>query len=154
MSSGKDQENADAKGDFDISPELASQVRELSSFLYDEGTPMKGCELSEEEAIALVTANFPHKPYRLVSQWRWVNLEISEKDAASLRVDGYEPCVIYASKVLVDSRSQFSRGNWVRSTLHRSFTHGCLFETPNTVYVLMGNGSVKTEKPGVVMSIF
>lgn len=154
MSHGNDQDGGTMTGNLDISPELGNQLKELSSFLYEEGAPMKGCELSEEEAIALVTANFPEKPYRLVAQWRWINLDISEMDAGLIRADGYEPCVIYASKVLVDSRNQFSRGNWVRSTLHRSFTHGCLFETPNTVYVLMGEGSVKTEKPGVVMSIF
>lgn len=141
-------------GDIKVSPELDNQLRQLSSFLYEEGTPMKGCELSEEEAIALVTANFPHKPYRLVANWRWINLDISESDAKAVRDEGCEPCVIYATKILVDSQNQFSRGNWVRSTLHVSFTHECLFETPNTIYVLMGEGSVKTEKPGVVMSIF
>lgn len=141
-------------GDIKVSPELDNQLKQLSSFLYDEGTPMKGCELSEEEAIALAITSFPNKPYRLVANWRWINLDISESDAKAVRDVGCEPCLIYASKILVDSQNQFSRGNWVRSTLHVSFTHGCLFETPNTIYVLMGEGSVKVEKPGVVMSIF
>lgn len=154
MTEIKASETSNIVGDIKVSPELDSQLRQLSSFLYEEGTPMKGCEMSEEEAIALATTHFPHKPYRLVANWRWINLDISERDAKAVRDEGCEPCVIYASKILDDSQNQFSRGNWVRSTLHVSFTHGCLFETPNTIYVLMGEGSVKTEKPGVVMSIF
>lgn len=154
MTDQKDSEVSKVVGDIEVSPALANQLKQLSSFLYDEGTPMKGCELSEEDAIALAKTHFPNKPYRLVANWRWINLDISESEAKAVRDEGCEPCLIYASKILVDSQNQFSRGNWVRSTLHVSFTHGCLFETPNTIYVLMGEGSVKAEKPGVVMSIF
>ena len=154
MTDQKDSEVSKVVGDIEVSPALANQLKQLSSFLYDEGTPMKGCELSEEDAIALAKTHFPDKPYRLVANWRWINLDISESEAKAVRDEGCEPCLIYASKILVDSQNQFSRGNWVRSTLHVSFTHGCLFETPNTIYVLMGEGSVKAEKPGVVMSIF
>ena len=154
MTDQKDSEVGKVVGDIEMSPALANQLKQLSAFLYDEGTPMKGCELSEEDAIALAKTHFPNKPYRLVANWRWINLDISESESKAVRDEGCEPCLIYASKILVDSQSQYSRGNWVRSTLHVSFTHGCLFETPNTIYVLMGEGSVKTEKPGVVMSIF
>jgi hypothetical protein len=137
-----------------LSPDAESQLKELTSFLYDEGEPAKGCELSEEAAIELALTHFPNKPYCLVAQWRRITLDISEKDEKDIRDAGCRPVLVYASKVLADSHRRFRRGNWVRSTLQVSFTHGCLFETPNTVYVLMGDGSLKTEKPDVVMSIF
>lgn len=137
-----------------LTPESECKIKELASFVYDEGVPAQGSELSEDEAIAVVTAAFPDKPYCLVAKWRMITLAISEKEAEDVRKEGLEPVLVYASKVLVDSHRRFDMGNWVRSTLQVSFTQGFLFETPNTVYVLMGEGSLKTEKVDTVMSIF
>jgi len=70
-------------------------------------------------------------PFRLV-------VDTDERTATTDR--GLIPALVYALTVIQDSKGRFAPGDWVRSTLEVSFTHDCLFETKNTVYVLMGAG--------------
>ncbi|MBI6885768.1 DUF6957 family protein [Pseudomonas putida] len=154
MSDLKDAGALDGASTIKLSPAVENQLHKINSFLHDEGEPLMGCELTEDEAVELALKYFPGKPYCLVSHWYKVDLDISDADAAAVRSQGCEPVLVYGGKVLRDSHRRFVRGNWVRSTLQVSFTHGCLFQTPNTVYVLMGEGSVKKEKPEVIGAIF
>ncbi|MDT4869884.1 hypothetical protein FQZ97_1049380 [compost metagenome] len=61
-----------------------------------------------------------------------------------------QPAVILADKVVLDSRGRFATGHWERSTLLVEHRDGCLFETRNTRYVLMGTGRRKTTTPAAL----
>jgi hypothetical protein len=65
-----------------------------------------------------------------------------------------QPILLYAHTVVTDSARRFSPGDWVRSTLLVDRKSNCLFETQNSVYILLGTGSRKTAEPAVVASIF
>ena len=67
-------------------------------------------------------------------------LEMLMTALVTIRATGLEPMFMYAHCVIHDGHGRFPPGGWVRSTLCKSFDGVCLFETRNTVYVLMGNG--------------
>ncbi|MNN68811.1 hypothetical protein D3C81_1845490 [compost metagenome] len=48
--------------------------------------------------------------------------------------------MMYADTIVLDEQNRWESGEWVRSSPLESFAHGCLFETANTVYVLLGDG--------------
>ncbi|SDB53790.1 hypothetical protein SAMN03159382_04127 [Pseudomonas sp. NFACC23-1] len=108
-------------------------------------------EIWEAEVEALL--NFPDKPFCIVKRWRIIELDVDESYRASLLSDGLTPYVLYAKEVIIHSTGKRSRGDWVRSTFQRSLTLGYLFETSNTVYVLLGRGVRKKGSARAVMSI-
>lgn len=101
---------------------------------------LMGCELTEAEAEALVTEKFPGKPFCLVDGWTIVDLDVTNFEKTELAKKSLEPIVINALWVIHDSKGRFQKGTKVRSSFQRSLNDGYLFESQNTVYVLMGPG--------------
>ena len=104
---------------------------EISSF---------GTQLSRSEIEALVEDRFGLKPYCLVEDWLIFHVDESPESLAKVRATGLQPMFMYAHCVIHDQQGRFPPGGWVRSTLCKSFDGVCLFETRNTVYVLVGEG--------------
>jgi len=50
---------------------------------------------------------------------------------------------LFALEVALDSKGRFQPGMWARSNFGKSFTEGCMFETKNTVYLLLAAGQRK-----------
>jgi hypothetical protein len=136
-----------------VSESAANVIGAISGFLNEPGDPLMGLDMTEGEAIALVKQHFPDKPYCVVANWMLVELDVDEVSLKAIKRLGSRPYLIYSHNVLQDSAGRFYRGEWVRSTLQVSFTQGGLFETVNTVYVLLGQGCRKKSVPEVVMSI-
>jgi hypothetical protein len=90
--------------------------------------------------VAFVKANFPGRAYCLVADGTVIDVSVSDEQAKMLATLGHAASVVYALCVIEDSRGHFLPGDWVKSSYGVSFTHGCLFETQNTVYVLMRGG--------------
>jgi hypothetical protein len=130
------------------------QLEKVVAFLHEDGEPMLGCQLSDEEAIAWVQQIFPGKPYCLVRSWRWVDVQAPATVRQEVERSGAQMVVIYADNVVFDSRWRFIPGSWVRSTFLVSYSEGGLFETANTAYLLMGDGCRKTAELRTVFSIF
>ncbi|MBD8472484.1 hypothetical protein IFT98_19975 [Pseudomonas sp. CFBP 8770] len=103
-----------------------------------------GADLTRVEIEALVAERFPHKAYCLVEDWLIFHVDESPESLAKVRATGLEPMFMYAHCVVYDEQGRFPPGGWVRSTLCKSFDGVCLFETRNTVYVLMGKGREMT----------
>lgn len=141
-------------GSESVVPEsVANVIGAISGFLNEPGEPLIGLDMTEGEAIALVKQHFPDKPYCVVANWMLIELDVDEVSRKAVKRLGSHPYLVYSHNVLQDSAGRFRRGEWVRSTLQMSFTQGGLFETVNTVYVLLGQGCTKVSKPEVVMSI-
>lgn len=122
--------------------------------LYSEGTPMPGCQLAETEAVIEVQRRFPHKPYCLVRQWALIDLECPAAAVTLIERSGRRPTVVFAHCIVSDSAHRGPPGNWIRSTFEVSRDDSAgLFESRNTVYVLLGPGTRRTAPLGVVMSI-
>lgn len=103
-----------------------------------------GTSLSHTEVEALVAQRFGRKPFCTVEDWLIFHVDEPCESLAKVRATGLEPMFMYAHCVVFDGHGRFPPGGWVRSTLCKSFDGVCLFETRNTVYVLMGNGREMT----------
>ncbi|MCT8947069.1 DUF6957 family protein [Pseudomonas iridis] len=105
-----------------------------------ERNNLMGCQLEVPEAKALVMEKFPGKPFCLVDGWELVDLEVTEAENAELQKKGMKPTVITALWVVHDSKGRYQSGTKMRSSFEKSFNDGYMFETSNTIYVLMGPG--------------
>ncbi|MBR7200325.1 hypothetical protein [Pseudomonas sp. 14A] len=108
--------------------------------LLSAGESLNGCRLADSDAVAFANLHFPSRPYCLVSDWAILDIDVTPAQLQTIADRGLIPALMNALTVIEDSKSRFRPGDWVSSTLAVSFTHGCLFETKNTIYVLMGPG--------------
>ncbi|KAB2527334.1 hypothetical protein F8N49_04080 [Pseudomonas sp. GXM4] len=108
--------------------------------LLSAGENINGCPLTGSDAVALANRHFPSRPYCLVADWVILDLEVTTRQRTAITDRGLIPALVYALTVIQDSKGRFAPGDWVRSTLEVSFSQNCLFETKNTVYVLMRAG--------------
>ena len=118
------------------------------------GEPQSGSGENQEALIRIVQARFPDKGFCIVQQWTIVRAIASDADLTKIHVHGHLPLFVFAEKVILDSRGRFDYGNWVRSTMAISFLDGFLFETKNTVYVLMGDGDEKSASLAAILSLY
>jgi len=126
----------------------------MTDLLLGEGEPMPGGEMTLEEAIALGKSEAKDKPIRVVRDWIWADLDVSETEAKAMQEQGFQPVMVYAHYVMHDSSYKFGTGFWVRTTPLIRFTPPCIFETANTVYILIGEGKRKVTSVNAIMSIF
>lgn len=108
------------------------------------GEVATGCNMDESAATQFVQLHFPDRSYCLVSEWVLIEVDIPQVELARLAEQGVTPTLLYAFSVMHDSEGRFPRGHSLRTSLGVSFSHACLFETKNTVYVLMGPGRKAT----------
>jgi len=119
-------------------------------FMKGPRTPLEGLP-SSSEARALARECSPQKAYCLVEDWTVFHVEVTPEELAKLHTAGQLPMIMFAHNVVEDSQGRFQRGDWVRSTMCTSFNGGVLFETRNTVYVLIGSGH---EQPASLKEVF
>lgn len=129
-------------------------LRAITELLSGDAPVVVGACQSDTDGIALYKKHFSEKPYCLVKNWSLIDLNLTQEHREMVERAGSEPILMYASYVIYDSQRRFDTGNWVRSTLMLRLIENCLFETQNTVYILVGDGKRKTADPSVVMSIF
>jgi hypothetical protein len=90
----------------------------------------------------------------LVEDWTIFRAEVTEDELQKIHGEGQLPLIVYARNVVFDSERRFDVGDWVRSTFAVAFEEGFLFETRNTIYVLMGPGNEKVASLKTVLSFF
>ena len=108
--------------------------------LQDGQVSSAGTSLSPAEIEALVAERFPRKAYCTDEDWLIFHVDEPAESLARVRASGLEPMFMYSHCVIYDGHGRFPPGGWVRSTLCKSFDGVCLFETRNTIYVLVGQG--------------
>lgn len=118
------------------------------------GEPRQGSLDSDENVIELVQALYPRKPHCLVEDWTILRAVVTDEELQKIQSAGQLPLVLFAHNVRFDSQRRFDVGDWMRSTFAVSFEEGFLFETRNTVYVLMGNGHEKSVSLKTIFSFF
>jgi len=101
------------------------------------GEPVVGCVLSFKD----VYEKFRARSHCLVRDWTILDVETTDREFKALQTRGLQPVVVYALRVVFDSRERFKSGDWVRSSFMVSYEEGGFFFTQNTVYVLLGNGT-------------
>ena len=131
-----------------------SELSGVSDLLYGAGVPMVGIEISDDEAVERVRKQFRFSDYCLVRDWIWIDLDVSDEQRALLEKTGRQPTIVYAHTVIYDSARRWDVGDFVRTSPLHAFHDGFLFQTWNTVYLLLGDGLRKRAALETVGRIF
>ena len=122
--------------------------------LGDHGIRLMGSELSLDEAVALARKRYKWMPLCAVEEWIILDAIVTDDERAKVTVAGCQPMFMFAHKVVDDEQRRFEPGHWVRSSMGTAVKEGYLFETRNTVYVLLGPGHRKSASIEAIFSLF
>ncbi|OXR28266.1 hypothetical protein PSUM_27530 [Pseudomonas umsongensis] len=128
-------------------------LEEISQLLYGAGEEVAGWQGTQDELIALAAKTFPGKAFCVVKQWILIDLTVNPDEKEKLSGLGLLPATLFAHEIALDSKGRFQPSMWVRSNFGVSFTEGCMFETNNTVYLLLGSGLKKEASIGAAFSM-
>lgn len=122
--------------------------------LGEEGIELQGSELTLDEAVALARKRYKWMPLCAVEEWTILDAIVTDEERAKVAAAGCQPIFMFAHKVVNDEQRRFEPGHWVRSSMGTAFKDGYLFETRNTVYVLLGPGHRKSASIEAIFSLF
>ncbi len=117
-----------------------NELHEITNLLYRDGIPMPGSKVGQEEAVRIVRERYPYAEYCLVSKWRWIDLDVTQEQRDELGRTNRQPVVIYADNVIYDSQRRWDVDDFVRTSYLHKFEDEFIFQTLNTIYILMGDG--------------
>jgi len=115
----------------------------LLNALGKSGEPFDiGCsEADIPKLLEIHNTLFEHKKHCIIKDWKWCDVSLPEKDVATFKAQGMHPSFVLANYVIFDESGRFNEGDWVRTTLLTQFHEPAIFETINTVYILVGPGT-------------
>lgn len=131
-------------------------LEKISNLLHTPGSPSEfGCSEGDLESIKRKVCEIDGaKNVRAVKNWMIWDLDVNENDAKGLTKLGFRPQIMYSSNIIFDLHEPYLVGTCVRTTPLVKFTENCLFETKNTIYILVDSGTRKTVDPKLAMSVF
>ena len=124
------------------------------SVLGDPGVSLMGSELGLEAVMAAARKRYKWMPLCAVEEWIILDAIVTDDERAKVAAAGCQPIFMFAHKVVDDEQRRFEPGHWVRSSMGTAFKEGYLFETRNTVYVLLGPGHRKSASIEAIFSLF
>lgn len=131
------------------------KLPKLASALTQQGKAIDGgCEPQDVPMHIKRLQETSSKPYCVVSGWCIWNLAADGNAISALSELGLKPHIVYATHVIEDQRQRWGIGAQVRTTLLVKLHDRCIFETENTFYILVGNGTEKSVNLDVVASLY
>lgn len=130
------------------------KLNEITALLFSAGLPMSGAKVSQDEAVRIVRERYPYAEYCIVSNWRWIDLEVTPVQLSELTRTNRKPAVIYADTVIYDSSRRWDVGDFVRTSFLHKFEDGFIFKTLNSTYILIGSGVRKRATLEAIGRIF
>lgn len=124
------------------------------SLLGDPGVSLMGSELGLEAVMAAARKRYKWMPLCAVEEWTIIDAIVTDEERAKVAAAGCQPMFMFAHKVVDDEQRRFEPGHWVRSSMGTAFKEGYLFETRNSVYVLLGPGHRKSASIEAIFSLF
>ena len=124
------------------------------SLLGDPGVSLMGSDLGLEAVMAAARKRYKWMPLCAVEEWTILDAIVTDEERAKVTAAGCQPMFMFAHKVVDDEQRRFEPGHWVRSSMGTAFKEGYLFETRNTVYVLLGPGHRKSASIEAIFSLF
>lgn len=122
--------------------------------LGDPGVSLMASEHGLEAAMYAVRKRYKWMPLCAVEEWIILDAIVTDEERAKVTAAGCQPIFLFAHKVVHDEQRRFEPGHWVRSSMGTAFKEGYLFETRNTVYVLLGPGHRKSSSIEAIFSLF
>ncbi|WP_313597736.1 DUF6957 family protein [Pseudomonas orientalis] len=125
-----------------------------AGLLGDPGASLVGSELSLEDAMSAARKRYKWMPLCAVEEWTILDAIVTDEERTKINAAGCQPMFMFAHKVVDDEQRRFEPGHWVRSSMGTAFNEGFLFETRNSVYVLIGPGHCKSATIKEIFSLF
>lgn len=122
--------------------------------LGDPGVSLMGSDLGLEAVMAAARKRYKWMPLCIVEEWIILDAIVTDEERAKITAAGCQPIFMFAHKVVHDEQRRFEPGHWVRSSMGTAFKEGYLFETRNSVYVLLGPGHRKSASIEAIFSLF
>lgn len=122
--------------------------------LGDPGVSLMGFEHGLEAAMYVARKRYKWMPLCAVEEWIILDAIVTDDERAKVAAAGCQPIFMFAHKVVDDEQRRFEPSHWVRSSMGTAFKEGYLFETRNTVYVLLGPGHRKSTSIEAIFSLF
>lgn len=122
--------------------------------LGDPGVSLMGSDLGLEAAMYAARKRYKWMPLCAVEEWTILDAIVTDDERAKVAAAGCQPIFMFAHKVVDDEQRRFEPGHWVRSSMGTAFKEGYLFETRNSVYVLLGPGHRKSASIEAIFSLF
>jgi hypothetical protein len=122
--------------------------------LGDPGVSLMGSDLGLEAVMAAARKRYKWMPLCAVEEWTVLDAIVTDAERAKVIAAGCQPMFMFAHKVVDDEQRRFEPGHWVRSSMGTAFKEGYLFETRNSVYVLLGPGHRKSASIEAIFSLF
>jgi len=122
--------------------------------LLGKGVDLVGSELDLERVILAAKSHYKYLPICVVEEWIILDAIVTDAERAKVYAAGCQPIFLFAHKVVHDEQRRFEPGHWVRSSMGTAFKEGYLFETRNTVYLLLGPGHRKSSSIEAIFSLF
>lgn len=131
-----------------------AELQELTDLLFSTGMPMPGSMIDQAEAVRIVRERYPYSEYCIISSWLWVDLDVTPEQLAALTKTQRQPVVVYAHNVIFDSSRRWDVGDFVRTSPLHAFHEGFIFQTLNSIYILLGDGVRKRATLETVANLF
>lgn len=122
--------------------------------LSESGVALVGSELPLEDVLLAAREHYKRMPLCAVEEWIILDAIVTDAERAKVIAAGCQPMFMFAHKVVDDEQRRFEPGHWVRSSMGTGFKEGYLFETRNSVYVLLGPGHRKSASIEAIFSLF
>ncbi|KIF63678.1 hypothetical protein NX10_06550 [Pseudomonas fluorescens] len=122
--------------------------------LGDPGVSLMGSDLGLKAVMAAARKRYKWMPHCIVEEWIILDAIVTDEERAKITAAGCQPIFMFAHKVVHDEQRRFEPGHWVRSSMGTAFKEGYLFETRNSVYVLLGPGHRKSASIEAIFSLF
>ena len=135
---------------------IGSELEQMARLVGGEGESCDlGCAIEDIPRMISISKKLcPIKPYRVVRQWCWADLEVTMTEMDEFTQAGFKPSFLYVGEIIEDERGEFRKGNSVKTTFLTEFHLDCLFITKNTTYILVGPGKRMTVQISVYLNLF
>lgn len=117
-----------------------NELDSLTNLFNGGGEVMAGSPMTDEQALGYMRELRSYSEFCLVRDWIWIDLNATPAQLVELENTRRQPAVIFAHNVIYDSARRWDVGDLVRTSPLHEFRDGFLFQTLNSVYVLLGDG--------------
>lgn len=131
--------------------ERNESLRQWIKLIKGGGDPCDfGCSEKKVDAmIARAQQLYPLKPYCVVADWTWGDIDIDPRQADEVDQAGVLPVFVYGGRIIRDEVDRWAEGSCVKTTFLVGFHEQCIFSTRNSNYILLGPGTRLTVTPSV-----
>jgi len=127
-------------------------LQKIAEAMDKTGEPIDGgCAMADVAEMILTAKRIADKPFCVVTEWQIWNIPYGHSALSELKSHGLKPAVLYAKKVIEDERGRWGPEAQVRTTMLVSMHRECIFESTNSMYILVGPGLKKSVDQLVVV---